>query len=693
MYDSLKKDIINFNKVPEDSTNLQNLYNSFYNVYKDEMNNFIQQILLQPESSFIQNFYMFMMKLFSNVFEGISWNNENIMHIIHKIESEFYKTKFKEIFALIMNGYKNELLHPGKNPLTFIKHCSENNVAYHICGGRFAPIFKDSNVSYVVCMKCKEVFDAEFILMICEKCKEHFYSSYVTNLDMKYPPATWKKYHCDIVLNQKMQCIKCGDVFRVKDENTLFCNRCQLQVASMALVWKCIKCHQDFKSDIKPYNPLEFKIVKIAVKFAMFHRELVKPKAMNCGCKFDSLSIDFRHNKNCNGKICLGHLKGKEIVVCGVCGCFSGVKKFDWWCPKCDKKFKCSEIIVLEDLNGKEVVKKSLRKKNIVLSTNAQFQEEETKERKENEKPKIFRRLGENDKSNVSKNNSPNNNEKNKLFYSPPPQSKRIKTVTYDNTFKLSQTSQKRPSSLTQQGSDGFKEINQPVNKTPVEQKIEINFSTDTLKLVSQMSPNHQIVSINGNKYSFITLPNDQVTNSFLMLKPNKLNIYSQEKNNQNPNELYVLCEPLYVSLTNEYAQRVKKSEPFSEKELLSILENSVRAIKALPSGLKLTTNNFYKDSEMNFKYLPYEISDNGVGFPRNEKDPIRSLGLILLLCATLNQKGIESLIREEDKLAQFTVANLRNKYSENICNLIAKMVPFDTKKRINIDLIIDSFC
>ena len=48
------------------------------------------------------------------------------------------------------------------------------------------------------------------ILCHCQHCNEDYYSSTLgKNEDKNLLLATWKEYHCEKVINEKMKCVKC----------------------------------------------------------------------------------------------------------------------------------------------------------------------------------------------------------------------------------------------------------------------------------------------------------------------------------------------------------------------------------------------------------------------------------------------------------------------------------------------------
>ena len=81
-------------------------------------------------------------------------------------------------------------------------------------------------------------------------------------------PATWEKYHCHLIVNQQMQCIKCqqNNLYIKLKENILYCPKCHFSSEPTMILWTCISCGQEFTTNAKIYNPYEYKPISISLK-------------------------------------------------------------------------------------------------------------------------------------------------------------------------------------------------------------------------------------------------------------------------------------------------------------------------------------------------------------------------------------------------------------------------------------------
>ena len=152
--------------------------------------------------------------------------------------------------------------------------------------------------------------------MNCHYCQIDFYSE-IINYQNNLFPATWKEYHCineNNLYNEEMHCIHCNKLLFIKN-NKLFCKKCKEMFDPKIIIWTCIFCNQDFKSDIKIYNPLEFKEIEIANRDAILYKKVVKPNYLPCNCisKYDIDNYNFVHEQNgqCKGLLYYSFINNK----------------------------------------------------------------------------------------------------------------------------------------------------------------------------------------------------------------------------------------------------------------------------------------------------------------------------------------------------------------------------------------------
>ena len=248
-----------------------------------------------------------------------------------------------------------------------IPHCDKdrnNNYYLHSCGERFHffrykistnntenennnnVFFRKIYDYFLYCMKCDKIYKSSMIKLKCFHTGKIFYSKLMSNNDCYKDIclATWKKYHCNAIINDTIKCQKCKNSFIYdKEKNILICQNCKLEISASKIKFLCLICKKEFTSEVKIYNPLEYKLLKISIKDALINKELAFPKYMGCQCNIDMNSTQFYHKSTCNGALYLGEFNEQKIVVCDKCDSMNIYEEFIWTCPKCLKRFKISK--------------------------------------------------------------------------------------------------------------------------------------------------------------------------------------------------------------------------------------------------------------------------------------------------------------------------------------------------------------
>ena len=331
----------------------------------------LTQIIYQNKLNFINNIYSYMFKLCSLAFKQFKENNLNSMNNMDNIKISFLK------------NYRPHCIKSENNS-------DINTSAIHLCGGKFIIITDDSrkininkanlfNNSFIICTKCKKCYCKESIPMLCPFCYTFYYSEIIIedNNNNNYYLATWAKYHCKNMSNEKMSCIKCGDDFWLKD-NKLFCKKCKFEIESNNIIWTCIICNSDFNSNAKIYNPLEFKETQLILKEALLYKKIIKPIEFQCKCILNENQIEqinFYHKiknnvnkKECKGLLYYTEINYKKYIVCSLCLNIYSLNKFKWNCPFCYKAFSTLKIKIFyfkEKNNNYNNIFKSIVNKNI----------------------------------------------------------------------------------------------------------------------------------------------------------------------------------------------------------------------------------------------------------------------------------------------------------------------------------------
>lgn len=333
--------------------------NLLYEKYRLEFMDCCEDILNKKEREFLNTFFHRMNLILNDEYGERIFDDRQFLLVKKKVEESIYDKCYKPMFNTCQATFSNYVRFSSKyNPskreniflTNFRAHCHFNPIPIHTCKGRFITANDPNNSSkplYVICTNCKMCYFESSILMFCINCKKQFYSSIISQIDKQLPPATWEKYHCNAMINEQMSCIKCGDKFWLKNNN-LYCKKCRYIVAPLEIDWRCLICHREFKSNAKPYNPLEFKVIKLGLKNALLYKIVVKPKDPPCKCysggKHTIENTVFYHKTGCKGILYYGQVNEKDVVVCSLCKVISTLNKFNWECPICHINFITKNI-------------------------------------------------------------------------------------------------------------------------------------------------------------------------------------------------------------------------------------------------------------------------------------------------------------------------------------------------------------
>ena len=185
--------------------------------------------------------------------------------------------------------------------------------------------------------------------MVCVPCNKKYFSNRLgENEDENILPATWEKYHCGPMINEIMKCIKCHNILYLNlNTKQLVCQneKCNFISKPESILWKCFVCSNDFRSSAKIYNPLEFKILKKSINFAILMKKKAAPRQLPCGCEKDLSKLTFFHKEECNGELYKGILIDKEIIVFNKCHSINFEERFTWICTICSNKFHLHSMV------------------------------------------------------------------------------------------------------------------------------------------------------------------------------------------------------------------------------------------------------------------------------------------------------------------------------------------------------------
>ena len=335
------------------------------NLYINEYNDMFQYILTQQQNEFIENIIkrveLTLKKKFNDIPLTIKKHVEQFL--IDQIYLKEYTLALNSLKSIKRRLHDSSKIFNGK----IIEHCDKdkkNEYYIHSCGNRFyinnyKPVVNFQNFqepekkidSFLICIDCNMIYKSNLIKFHCNEKNIDFYSKiYTEGKDQELPFATWKKYHCNAIINDTMKCPICKESLLYDKENDkLICKKCNKNVAPKKILWNCLICKTDFSSEAKEYNNLEFKNMKICIKDTLINKERAFPEIMGCDCEIDFEKNKFFHKITCKGELFLGEMNGRKIVVCYKCDSMGFYDNYNWTCPKCQKKFKVKNILKNND--------------------------------------------------------------------------------------------------------------------------------------------------------------------------------------------------------------------------------------------------------------------------------------------------------------------------------------------------------
>lgn len=335
--------------------------------YLIEFENLFEKILIVSEEQFIKLLNQNSLKSLSLIYTDEILNNLNFMNVCSQNEKAVMKKYYNYNLKSLENAWneysinlqavqKYKLSSKNKDNLpylnTFINHCCNNKNAIHSCGERLIEVHNsNNNTTHVICIGCKYSYFSSCIKLFCIHCNVNFYTKYLSKLDLdnELVIATWEKYHCNNIINTHMRCIKCNDTFYLsRKSNLLKCLSCKFEIKPSNIAWQCLFCKDEFKSNAKQYDSIEFKIIRDSINETILKQNRAFPQYNQCCLE----KKDYFHKKECSGEIFLGELFGKKIVVCEKCKAMNFYDKFQWTCPVCLKRFKNKSF--LSNTNTKE---------------------------------------------------------------------------------------------------------------------------------------------------------------------------------------------------------------------------------------------------------------------------------------------------------------------------------------------------
>ncbi len=363
MNPSLKK-YNNFLLLLENPNNLEAQITKYF---EEEFNELFEDILIKSDKEFMDNLLFNSKFVIEDNFSSDAMKNSTLIQIIKKKEREFYvKLKMdKEKLTKVLKYKGKDFIGNGQN-FSFLKHCIyQKDIPIHMCNEKnnFVTVLTEfstgineiknikrrnslseyKNIDAIICTNCLKAYKGNYVKLLCNFCKIPYYTrilSFNENANNNFQPATWEKYHCNIIINQQMLCPKCNHTLYIDIQNDkLICLNCHFSDEAENIEWNCIKCNQKFYSNAKIYNPYIFKPYANAIKKGLLEKISAVPKRLQCGHNPENII----HKKNCSGKLYITQLNNCEMIICSKCRAMNKFDKFIFECPECGKKIKGNE--------------------------------------------------------------------------------------------------------------------------------------------------------------------------------------------------------------------------------------------------------------------------------------------------------------------------------------------------------------
>ena len=628
----------------------------------------LDKILNKNKIDFINNVYSPMYKLCSFGLEQYNLNNT--------INGENFKIHY-------LNNYRPHCMNSGSN-----KNLKINTTGIHICSGKFIIITEDAsninikNNSYIICTKCKKCYFPSSIPMLCCYCYSFYYSEIIPeNIKSKNCYlATWSKYHCKNINNEKMSCIKCGEDFWLKN-NMLFCKNCKFEIAPIDIIWTCLICNSDFNSDAKIYNPLEFKEAQLIIKEALIYKKIVKPSELPCKCISNDYQIDkinFNHkiknqnNEECKGLLFFSEINEKKYIVCSLCLNIYSINKFNWICPICCESFKTMKIKIFKRVNLKEKnnIQSNNLNKNIFAKDNIKNQSYKNSSRKNQ---RIVTLLDK-DNSEINSNNKTINKKvekKNNLgdqYLSP--NRKEIINFNIRNVKSYIKTQSKDMHRVSCCYSSSSKDLvvsnnSQRINNSNISNNPRNNVINKKYQKIKKNNTinNGCLYSLNIKKRrNFSEIPNDIKGDKYFQILKQNIN----ENKNNNGTCSTIFSSLSYYNINSQKEAIVKPNlEQNSFRKYKIILNNEDNNI---PKGNKIIINNFNNNSnEHRNKKSIINNNNDEKKFFSNKADNKRNN--FLSNSININNNNFNEYIQSKIKNKIINNENIQNQ-NNNIINI-----------------------
>ena len=347
-----------YRQFKKDINDVEGFTNKIEELAFTEISNIFPDILTVSEEEYLLTINNGLKIQLSDIYTDDIFSDKTLIKLIDNKMADVRKRYLKH-YQIVKDSWDNyQKLIKERKDLTenylsnYRKHCEKSDdYAYHSCGKRncskflIVKYYRRTNMpKYVLCLDCKKVYITKFISCHCNYCNEDYYSSLLErNEDKNLLLATWKNYHCEQIINDRMKCILCHyNLYLNMQTGMLECinNSCKFTSKQENILWTCSVDKADFKSKAKVYNPLEVEIARKIINQILIIKHRAHPNKLGCNCKLNIFFTEFLHKKDCNGVLYYGEYNNKIIIVCGKCKAVNFYERFIWTCPKCGTRFR-----------------------------------------------------------------------------------------------------------------------------------------------------------------------------------------------------------------------------------------------------------------------------------------------------------------------------------------------------------------
>ena len=201
-----------------------------FRTYDEEYQELFENILLQKQEDFLSNLFSHIKLLLTDKYSSRCFEHPELVNLLDKFEKKYqqiYLEDVKIISNWISTNLQNKKTYKEKGEkFIFLKHCKfQDETPLHHCNksNNFViikvervkkteyRIKKTKEIYGVLCVNCNKVYKSNYIKLYCNFDSINYYTKIMEkeSEDENIQPATWEKYHCHLIINQQMQCIKC----------------------------------------------------------------------------------------------------------------------------------------------------------------------------------------------------------------------------------------------------------------------------------------------------------------------------------------------------------------------------------------------------------------------------------------------------------------------------------------------------